>query len=439
MNQSSDKALTVQLLCMSLGLVSCQVFGAAEAPGQPGNGATGNDPGLLYSPLVPNSPALPGNGALQNNPAQDNPAQPSSGAQPAEATAHNPTVQDSSAGPQAAAASAPDKSATPPSNPTQAIPAAAEVQPYGLPTGNIPRDVNLSAAAPHPAAKRNSRRWELANALRNSSGWNLFESQSYFIVSPIDNPLLIEGAKRRLDAMHERLLEDLPPGLVQHASEQALLRFLPDRASFESTGARRGTTAQWVSAENTLVCYDAGSVLQREAHTWPALQHVLVHEHLNSTLGISEVPSWLLYGLAARYESLRFRATPEGGSWEEPDGTELARALSEAVAGEGPMPLARLLAFNSQEFFGVNEFGSGAYRNLVLAHSFVSFCWDPGKGSEERAPIDFLETFTRSLADGATPARALEHARGSTPLRSIELAWRTWIERATGRPLPSGF
>jgi hypothetical protein len=285
---------------------------------------------------------------------------------------------------------------------------------------------------------RNARRWQLAHALGNDGGWNLYESGHYFIATPVDNPLLIEGAKRRLEALQTRLQADFPPASLHNTGPSTLLRIMPSLEAFRSAGGQAGTTAYWDRQENTLVCYDAGNDVARAQDTWPGLQHVIVHEYLDRVLGIQEAPKWLLFGLAASYEALRFEATPEGGRWEAPDPEDLNRALSGAVAASAPMPLARLLGFDSGEFYGTNEFGSGAYRNLVLARAFVVYCQSPTEQQDAPHPGNFLEKYTDVLARGLGPATALGRALEGSSMAKLNREWRDWIELRTGRKLPPG-
>jgi hypothetical protein len=417
MKQSGHKAWTLILASWCFGLTGCQSFQGflGLTPPQP----------IATEPVQGPQPAS-GVEAAVNTRTPSAPVE----AQRKRAQAQDPSIADQI--PQWYAATL-QPGLTPGA---EAIPAS--VNPADFPAGNITRYLGDTSLPPSQVAQRNSRRWQLAHELRDAPGWNLFESENYFIATPIDDPVLIEGAKRRLDALRERLMDDLPMGPTTEG-ERPVLRFLEDRAAFDASGARPGTTAQWNASENTLICFDAGTEAERAANTWPGLQHVLVHEYLSSTFVREPAPSWLLYGLAARYEALRFDATPEGGVWREADTEVLARALSEAVAVDSPMPLRRLLEFTPQEFFGVNEYGSGAYRNLILSRSFVSFCWSGANDSEAQAPNGFLKTLVASLARGEEPTRALDRARRDASLESIELAWRGWIEKSTGRPLPDGF
>jgi hypothetical protein len=164
------------------------------------------------------------------------------------------------------------------------------------------------------------------------------------------------------------------------------------------------------------------------------LQHVLVHEYLGNVLSIDEVPPWLLYGLAQNYESLRYVDLPASRRWTVPDKEQQDTDLREVVAAGVPMTLSRLLSFDRVEFHGVNEFGSSAYGNLVLAGSFVAFT-KVELAQKSGLPENFLEKYCSELQAGGGHQAALESALPGADLAAVDGAWRAWIEARTGRRL----
>jgi|GEM_PF-3577962 len=275
-------------------------------------------------------------------------------------------------------------------------------------------------------AELDARRLELARALMDEPGWNLYSTGGDFIATPVDDPLLVEGARRRIDAMRDRLARELPPPAGSQRPAPLLLRIHPDRDAFERAGGQRGTTSFWDAERGEAALFDGGSTEERQRISWPALQHILVHEHLGTTVGLEVVPPWLLFGLASDCEALVLGADgrlapPAEGRW---------RALARETAGAAPPPLARFLAFSREEFEGRNEFGSGAYRNLVLAGSLVAFL-------REEGPANLLGRTLTALQDGEEAPAALRAGLDGTPVAELDGAWRSWIEARTGRPLPA--
>ncbi len=316
---------------------------------------------------------------------------------------------------------------------------ASESAVSGAELGAAPNATEASATIAAPFPHDDARRIALAQSLSSEPGWNLYESASWFVATPIDDPLLVEGVKLRLEAVRSRLHTELAPRHATAHRAKPLVRIHASRAAFENAGGQRGTSGFWNGPERTLVVYDAGA--DRAETTWPPLQHVAVHAYLDDELGLKNVPPWFLYGIAARYESLRRRELRTGGLalLEPPPEVERAR-LASAVEDAPPMPLGELLAFDRDEFFGANAYGSGGFRNLVLAHAFVRFleATDAGTSAEvDRQRAAYLATALRALQDGLGGDVAARRARGVIPAAELDASWRAWIETETGAPLPA--
>ena len=298
-------------------------------------------------------------------------------------------------------------------------------------------EASAATAAPYP--HDDPRRLALAQTLAAEPGWNLYESASWFVATPVDDPLLVEGVKLRLEAVRSRLHSELTPRHATAHRAKPLVRIHASRAAFEDAGGQRGTSGFWNGPERTLVVYDAGT--DRAETTWPALQHVAVHAYLDDELGLENVPPWFLYGVAARYESLVRRELRTGGLalLQPPPDVERAR-LASAVEDAPPMALGELLAFDRDEFFGAIAYGSGGFRNLVLAHAFVRFLEAPEAGTSpelDQQRAAYLAAAFRALQDGLGADVASRRARGVVPAAELDASWRAWIEAETGAPLPA--
>ncbi|MFT7668808.1 MAG: hypothetical protein ACI8X5_001507 [Planctomycetota bacterium] len=293
----------------------------------------------------------------------------------------------------------------------------------------------------------NARRQELARKLAAEPGWNLYESPHYFIASNVDDPLLIGGAKNRLEAEYARLVEEFPPAVTSLGQERPLVRIYESHQAFTNAGGQKGTSGFWNAPQNTLVIYDGKNEKGRSQETWSALQHVVVHEYFDKVLGLDPVPAWLLYGVSAQFESLKYLPGISGpGALHFPAESDRWDHLATETAGTYPPPLSRFLRFSRGEFHGINEFGSGGYRNLILAWSFVHFLRDPlpdEKGSVEIEAdrewrAGFLAHYVRALEGGNSQEEALQTALGAVELAALDAAWKAWIEAKIGRELGDG-
>jgi hypothetical protein len=285
---------------------------------------------------------------------------------------------------------------------------------------SVPGATNAPIATTSSAARRR----ELIGALAAEPGWNLYLTQRHYIATPVDDPWLVEGLRRRLDASCALL--DAWFGAPESAEQvPSLVRVYPSRAAYQSTRTPAGSTGVWISAENTLALFDGGDAIARAATTWGTLQHMLVHEYLDRRVGLEAVPPWLLFGLGGYFEALQLSG--EGTLIPASDDTRWNQ-LREVTAGEGPPPLARLLTFDRDEFLGRNEFGSSAWRNLVLASALVDYLHE--EGAAGRPGEGLLEEALAALVRGETPS-----APRNEELRALEAAWRRWITARTGRAL----
>ena len=313
------------------------------------------------------------------------------------------------------------------------LPAQATPREPGTPTADEP-----PAPAESPALRPNAdlgqgvdelarldaRRRELVELLALEPGWNLYQARRHFIATPVDDPWLVEGLRRRLAAT-SALLEGWFGAESDPPAAPALVRVYPTRAAYLAAGAPTGSSGVWLSPERTLALFDGRDAVGRASTTWGALQHMLVHEFLDRRAGLEAVPPWLLFGLGGYCEAL---VLSDGGALLPPlDGGRWTH-LREVTAAEGPPPLARLLAFERDEFLGQNEFGSGAWRNLVLASALVGYLREELSAGQPGAGL--LTQAVHALARGESPAPP-----PAAELAALEASWRRWIAARTGRSL----
>jgi hypothetical protein len=276
------------------------------------------------------------------------------------------------------------------------------------------------------------RRRALVEELSREAGWNLYESRRHFIATPVDDPWLIEGARLHLDATFAALQREFAPGASPRPRPKSLVRIYPSEQAYLAAGGPRGSTSFWSRADATLALFDAQSAAARATQTYAALQHVVVHEFLDSVLELEDVPAWLRLGLGGYFERLVLNeGGARAGRLEAPAAARRWDELREVTAAEGPPPLARLMRFDAEEFRGRNEFGSGAWRNLILCSSLVAYLLEaagPGPSGSE-----LLGAFVQALGQGDGAAQALERVLPGEQLESLDADWRRWVEARVGR------
>jgi len=275
---------------------------------------------------------------------------------------------------------------------------------------------------------RDARRSELSAAIALQPGWNLYECEHYFLATPIDDPRLIDGLKRRCDALSRALLETYPPARTaarKLPTDRSVIRVLPSREAFQRAGASPGTTCYWNEERKEIVMFDDTSAGGRGTETWPALQHIVVHEYLSRTLQADDTAAWIKFGIAAHYEGLELG--PAG--WEAPQEDPRWRELDAQLTAAECVPLERLLRYTTEEFYGANAEDSGGRRNLILAWSLYEYLRTDELRYTPAARIPSL--YLRARSAGSDHARALEAALAEVNLPALEKDWRDWLMQRT--------
>ena len=264
----------------------------------------------------------------------------------------------------------------------------------------------------------------------------LQRSEHYAIVPPTDDPRLVEEVALRLSAVRTRLVAEFPPRAPDDAmasSAPCTVRLCPDRIRYVESGGPAGSTCFYDARRREMVLIDDRDDVAGYVAIWSSLQHIAVHEYFDEALDLElgAVPPWLLYGTAAVYAGMSFshdelQLDPADPKFEE---------LGALLAGRPALPLERLLSFDRAQFYGANEYDSGARRNLVLAWSFALFL---RTGSEQCAEwqeawFGFIPRFLDAWQAGSTGRAALAEALRGTDLDALDRAWRSWIAERTRR------
>lgn len=306
-----------------------------------------------------------------------------------------------------------------------AEPAAADSAPIA------PQPTELQHFLAEQRIARNARRTELERRAAIAPGWELFESEHYFLTTAIDDPPIVEEALARLEAVRARLVAEFPPDVPGEGTipfSPILVRIFDRRSAYCEYGGPAGSSSYYWDVTQEMVLYDdrLGAGI---GSTWSSLQHIAVHAYFGEVLEFELNPQWLLYGTAAVYAGMVFK----GGELRIDHFDGKFEELRRATAEGPPLPLEALLAFDRNEFYGGNEYDSPARRNLILAWSFIYFLragheTRPGWREEWRqVPRRFVEGWQENGSLETARKRALE----GIDLGALESAWHGWIEEVT--------
>jgi len=313
---------------------------------------------------------------------------------------------------------------------------AVPAEPIGTspePSPSVPRPSELQRFLAKQRLARDARRREIEKELATRRGWELHESEHWFLATTIDEPEIVTEACRRLEAVLARLALEFPPvvpGEGTIPAMEVLVLLFDEESSYHEHGGPPGSSAFYRQETGELVLYDDRTGGGIES-TWSSLQHIAVHAYLGEQLGFgTEPPQWLLFGTAALYEGMLF----EGGELRVDHFDRKFERLRELAKEGEPLPLEALLSFDRAEFLGSNAYGSPAYANLVQAWSLIYYLRTghpqrPGWREEYRGlPRRFVEGWReRGSLEGAR-----ERAFEGVDLRGFEASWHGWIEALAG-------
>ncbi len=274
--------------------------------------------------------------------------------------------------------------------------------------------------------QRIERRAQLQREVALNPGWGLYESEHYFILSQLHDPVLIEELKLRADAERSLLAQEFPGTDGSTLPTLAVIRVFGSELGYHEYGGAQGSTAFYAALLKEAVIYF--DVHDTQSHDrWSGLQHILVHEYLSDSLQLGETPPWMLYGIAELYAGMQLSGTEL--VMPEQDERLRGRALNTMQR----IPLADLMGFNMREFRGANRQGASAYTCVLHAWSLAYFL----RVGSEQSPYWSAE-WSRLLSHGVEAAQnatgdqqrsaAIEASYAKLDLAALEAAWMAWLK-----------
>lgn len=277
---------------------------------------------------------------------------------------------------------------------------------------------------------RTERRASLQREAAKNPGWKLYQSESYFYLSDLDDGELLEELMARAELVRSRLAHQFPPQTPIGGAKlpsSAVIRVFDSQESYYEYGGPYGSTAYYAAFhEEAVLVLDP-----RQSHTWAGLQHILAHEYLLGALKLAP-PPWLLYAVAELYSGMQL----DDHQLQLPEEDE--RLSREAMREEELVPLQDLLNFSAQQFRGDNSYGTSAYSCVLQAWSLAYFLTVSGTDSDPWSPVweglltRCVETAVQSAARGEGPeqqAEAIQATLAEVDLDSLEAVWRAWLRQ----------
>jgi hypothetical protein len=277
---------------------------------------------------------------------------------------------------------------------------------------------------------RKRRREELNEKAKSWPGWELFESEHYFVLTEVDDTVFVDEALRRLEAVRKELVREFPPEPrfpERNPFSPVVVLLFENAAAYHEYGGPAGSSSYYRASAQEMVFYDTRDDGD-SGEGWSTMQHIAVHAYFDTALDLETAPPWLLYGTAAIYAGMVHRDGELRLDHFDGKFAELRR-----FANRSPrVPLEALLSFDRPAFYGENEFDSPARANLVLAWSLAFYLRTQASDDPlwEDSWSELVSRFILGWQESGTLSGARERGLEGVDLEALDAAWKAWIDRS---------
>ena len=255
---------------------------------------------------------------------------------------------------------------------------------------------------------RSSKRGELLKEVRAQPGWELIETDNYFIVTSSDDREFLRELEKRLEAIREVYGELYPVADAQRFRAKAakrlaeaaearrkegeedededagrtkasgptpmelsrcsVVRICSSRGEYSEYGGPPGSAGYWNFRDEELVIYDDQAGGGRR-NTWATLNHEAFHQYIFYFYGNLAPHSWYNEGtgdLFSGYQLKSGRFTLKPFDWR-------VQTIREAIKLNKHVPLRDLVRFTQAEYYGQNDYDVGGGQNYAQGWSLIYF------------------------------------------------------------------
>lgn len=328
------------------------------------------------------------------------------------------------------------------------------------------------------ASVRDKKRAELQSEVAKNPGWELYETDNYFVVSSNNDRGFVKEVLDRLEAIRKVYEETYPPALAKELRQAALIakreaeaaaggpkegeeaaegegegeeeeedpmagrtvsaradpmelsrtsvvRICRDRDEYMSYGAPGGSAGYWSPMQQELVVYDARATGGRD-DTWSTLNHEAFHQYIFYFFGSLTPHYWYNEGTGDYYSGYAYKNgkfTIKPFDWRE----RLIQGMIRAGPGgkEGYVPLEKFVRFDRAKYYDQEKVGN----NYAQGWSLVWFlrtgkknarCWDDDWDT-------ILGTYLRVLVETDDLDKAVDAAYEGVDWIQFEECWKSYI------------
>ena len=309
------------------------------------------------------------------------------------------------------------------------------------------------------SALRAQKRAELTDYVRRTPGWELHETENYFIVSHLNDKKFIKDLKERLEAIRAVYMEDYPPEVAQKARDARAAREAADRGEeepelkvgedeqsatavdpmelartsivrvcanpdeYHSYGGPPGSAGYWSSYHKELVIYWDPSGGGRD--TWLVLNHEAFHQFIYYFYGQLSPHSWYNEGTGDFYSGYKYKNkkfTLKEAEWRRATAMEMIKT-------EEYVPLEEITRYTQSEYYGNNDYGLGGGALYAQGWSFVYFLRTGEKNAKGWNDDwnNILKTYLDVLAETSDLDQAVDVAFDGVDWKEMEECWKRYM------------
>lgn len=318
-------------------------------------------------------------------------------------------------------------------------------------------EVEYSGSREGDSPARSKKRGELEAECAKNPGWELYETDNYFVITDNDDREFIKELMDRLEAIRSVYEEIYPWDKAERIRMQAakakaesgeqeeekekpdgrtstevssrelsrcsVVRIFKNKTQYHEYGGPGGSAGYWASFHEELVIYDDKAGGGRR-DTWAVLNHEAFHQYIFYLYGSLAPHSWYNEGTGDffsgyQYQHKKFKLKPF--DWR-------TETIKSAIKENKHVPLKDLVRFSQREYYGNNKFGVGGGQNYAQGWSFIYFL-RTGKGKAPNWSSDWeqiLDVYFETLASTEDLDKAVDTAFAGVDWDAMEESWKAY-------------
>ncbi len=329
-----------------------------------------------------------------------------------------------------------------------------------------------SGASDGPMSLRDRKRAELEKRVATTPGWELYETDNYFIISSNDDKAFMKELMKRLEAIravyektypYEKVREirnlaaqrkaeegesdeepeegDAEEGDEDEVAEEdmrtvstvdpreasrcSVVRVCKDDKEYHQYGGPGGSAGYWYWVEEELVIYDDKAVGGRE-NTWIVLNHEAFHQYIFYLYGNISPHYWYNEGTGDFFSGYQL----EHGRFKLKENSWRQRTIQQMIRDDNYAPLEEFVRYGRAEYYGSdNPHGLGGGECYAQGWSFIWFLRTGEKKAKgwQEPWGDILDTYFDTLAVTGDLEEAVDTAFADVDYEALEESWKNFI------------